>query len=91
MYDAVTKFTIPNPINRYALGSDDALKMNSDGSFTMYVQHSSPGADKEANWLPAPPGPFYLILRNFAPAPKVAEALESPATFPAPPPIIAIG
>jgi hypothetical protein len=34
------------------------LKRDADGGITLYVQHESPGADKESNWLPAPSGPF---------------------------------
>jgi hypothetical protein len=34
----------------------------------MYIQASSPGADKEANWLPAPKsGTFNLVVRDFWP------------------------
>jgi hypothetical protein len=58
MYDGVTRFTVPNPIGRYSLGSDDDIHKNADGSFTLNVQHDNPGPDKESNWLPAPDGPF---------------------------------
>jgi hypothetical protein len=61
MYDGVTKYSVPNSINRYYLGSMSDLKKNPDGSFTLYLQAESPGADKASNWLPAPKGPFYLI------------------------------
>ena len=77
MYDGITKLSVQNPINRYSLGSDNDLKKNPDGSFTMYLQADTPGPDKEANWLPAPEGPFYLMLRNYAPLPEVVEAMES--------------
>ena len=90
MYDSVTFYTAPNPINRYALGSDDNLAHNADGSITLYVQHDDPGPDKRSNWLPAPSGPFYLILRNYAPAPEVVRALQNPAAFQGPPPLIAV-
>ena len=43
MYDGVTRYTAPNPINRYTLGSDNDLKKNADGSFTLYLQHDNPG------------------------------------------------
>jgi hypothetical protein len=43
----------------------------------MYLQADTPGPDKEANWLPAPKGPFYLLLRNYAPVPEVVEIEES--------------
>jgi hypothetical protein len=87
-YDSATGYTIPNPINRYALGSDDQLKRNSDGSFTLYVQRDDPGTDREANWLPVSPGPFYLIIRVYAPVPEVAAALKNQTTFRGPPPLM---
>lgn len=68
MYDA-EGFQIPNPIDRYALGDRDVLDFNSDGSLDVYVQASTPGPDREANWLPAPTGPFGLCMRLYAPAP----------------------
>jgi hypothetical protein len=81
----------PNPINRYALGSDNQLRRNADGSFTLHVQPDNPGADREANWLPVSSGPFYLILRVYAPAPEIAAALENPPTFRGPPPLEPVG
>lgn len=91
LYDGVTRYTASNPINRYSLGSDDALTKNPDGSFTIALQHDNPGPDKEANWLPAPAGPFYLILRNYAPVPAVAQGLRNVGTFQGPPPVTPIG
>ena len=85
MYDGTTKLTVQNPINRYSLGSDNNLAKNADGSFTMYLQADTPGPDKEANWLPAPKGPFYLLLRNYAPVLEAVEALRNPNAFPMPP------
>ena len=85
MYDKVTNYTAANSINRYHLANYDTLKKNSDGSITMYLQTQNPGADKESNWLPTPPGSFYLIFRNYAPAPEVSEALKDRATFQGPP------
>jgi hypothetical protein len=86
-YDSATGYTIPNRIDRYALGSDDQLKRNADGSFTLYVQGDNPGADREANWLPVASGAFYLIIRVYAPAPETVASLNDPATFEGPPPI----
>jgi hypothetical protein len=51
--------SVPNPINRYFLGSDTPMKKNNDGSLTIYIQKDSPGVDKESNCLPAPAGPFF--------------------------------
>ena len=65
MYDGKTQFLIKNPINRYLINSPmlPGMKKNADGSLTLYIQKNSPGKDKEANWLPAPNGPIYLVMR----------------------------
>ncbi len=91
MYDSASGYTVDNTIGRYSLGSSDDLKKNADGSFTVYIQHDNPGPDKQSNWLPAPQGPFYVILRNYAPIPAVYERLKSPATFVAPPALVSQG
>ena len=51
----------------------DQFKRDADGGLTLLIQHESPGTDKEANWLPAPKGPFGMILRLYWPK---AEALD---------------
>jgi hypothetical protein len=58
-----------NPIGRYVVNSPlvDQLTRDLDGGFTLYVQHDSPGADKEANWLPVPAGKFNLTFRAYQP------------------------
>lgn len=67
MYDQ-QGFQISNPLNRFAIGDRDALAFNPDGSLDLYVQPASPGADKESNWLPAPPsGALGLTMRMYAP------------------------
>jgi hypothetical protein len=69
VYDGKTQMLINNPINRYLINSPmlPDLKTNSDGSLTIYIQKDSPGADKESNWLPAPNGPIYLVMRLYWP------------------------
>lgn len=69
MYDGKTQFLIDNPINRYLINSPmlPSLKKNADGSLTLYIQKDSPGAAKESNWLPAPNGPIYLVMRLYWP------------------------
>jgi hypothetical protein len=69
MYDGKTQLLIDNPINRYLINSPmlPAMKKNSDGSLTLYIQNKSPGKAKEANWLPAPDGPIYMVMRLYWP------------------------
>jgi hypothetical protein len=66
MYDA-GYFFVDNPLNRYTLSLRDKLKTNPDGSVDLYIQHESPGADKESNWLPAPADRFILMMRMYWP------------------------
>ena len=66
LYD-LDGYQVANPLNRFALSSWMPLKYNADGSLDLYFQNESPGADKEANWLPAPKTPFNLTLRMYAP------------------------
>jgi hypothetical protein len=69
MYDGNTQLLIDNPINRYLINSPMLanLKKNADGSLTIYMQQDSPGADKDPNWLPAPNGPIYVVMRLYWP------------------------
>ena len=90
MYDKLTNYTAANPINRYHLADYDNLKKNADGTITIYMQLENPGPAKESNWLPTPAGPFYLIFRNYAPAPDVTQALQDIKTFQGPPPVLPV-
>ncbi len=73
MYDP-QGYYVPNAINRYSLAMWMPLKYNPDGSLEMYIQAASPGGDKEANWLPAPPsGPFNLTVRIYWPTQAVLD------------------
>lgn len=78
MYDDDGYF-IPNTINRYAIGDRDKLKTNPDGSIDILIQHSSPGKDKESNWLPSPEGRFNLLLRMYWPKDELLHSQWSPA------------
>lgn len=69
MYDLPGRQLVANPISRHAIGSrTPGLKTNADGSIDIYLQSTSPGPDKEANWLPTTSkGPFYMVLRMYGP------------------------
>ena len=66
LYDS-DGFQVANSLNRFAVSSWMPFKYNPDGSLDLYFQNESPGTDKEANWLPAPKGPFNLTMRLYAP------------------------
>jgi len=51
-------FQVANELNRFAVSSWMPFNVNRDGSLDLYIQHDNPGKDNEANWLPAPEGPF---------------------------------
>jgi hypothetical protein len=72
MYDGKTQLLVENPLNRYLINSPmlPNMKTNADGSLTLYIQKDSPGKDKESNWLPAPNGPIYLVMRLYSPKPE---------------------
>jgi hypothetical protein len=74
MYDSTFNLT-PNPLDRYAIGNrTQGLKLDENGGLTIYIQHESPGKDKESNWLPCPPrGIFTLTFRAYWPDKEVAE------------------
>jgi hypothetical protein len=69
MYDLPQQLLVANPLDRYLINSPmlPTLKQDPDGGITLYFQHDSPGKAKESNWLPAPAGPFLVILRCYWP------------------------
>jgi hypothetical protein len=69
MYDAGTQLLVDNPIDRYVINSPmlPGLKRNADGSVTLHIRKDSPGPDEEANWLPAPAGPIFVVMRVYWP------------------------
>lgn len=77
MYDA-QGFQVPNPLNRFALGDRDPLRYNPDGSLDIYIQRESPGAEREANWLPSPDGVLGLTMRLYDPKPAALDGTWNP-------------
>jgi hypothetical protein len=75
MYNLPQRLLVANSINRYLINSPmlPDLKKDADGGLTVYVQNESPGKDKESNWLPAPAGPFLMVMRLYWPKPEVLD------------------
>ena len=73
MYSAPDQLLVANPLGRYLVNSPmlPKLKLDEDGGLTLLLQHASPGAVAESNWLPAPNGPFFAVLRIYLPKPEV--------------------
>ncbi len=69
MYDGKTQLFIDNPLDRYLLNSTmiDQFVRGDDGNLVLHISKDSPDKDLEANWLPAPDGPFYLVMRLYGP------------------------
>lgn len=82
MYDK-DYFFVANPLNRYSISARQDLKPNADGSIDLYIQNENPGADKEANWLPAPADRFILMLRMYWPKETNPSILDGTWKIPA--------
>jgi len=92
MYDGKTQLLIENPINRYLINSPmlPGMKKSADGSLTLYIQKDSPGKAKESNWLPAPDGPVYLVMRLYWPKTEAPSILPPGEGSWQPPAIVAV-
>ncbi len=85
-YDGVAGYLVENQIGRYLINSTTTgLLTGDDGSLTIHIQHDEPDTEEgRANWLPAPPGPFYLAMRLYWPEPEALDGTWQP------PPIVRI-
>lgn len=77
MYKQPESLLSDNPLNRYLLNSPmiPDFKLDNDGGVTLYIQNESPGKELEANWLPAPNGPFSMILRLYWPKQEALDGI----------------
>jgi len=88
LYELPSSLLSANRLNRYLINSPmlSSLVRDADGGVTLHVQHESPGAGLEPNWLPAPNGPFWMILRLYRPQ---ARAVDGRWTAPRAEPVAA--
>jgi hypothetical protein len=74
MYNLPQRLLVDNPIKRYSInGQTPGLKLGPDGALEIFIQAQTPGSDKESNWLPAPPGPFFFAARFYGPGPALID------------------
>ena len=75
MYGLPESLLVANPINRYLLNSPmlPQFRRDADGGLTFHIQHESPGPEREANWLPAPSGAFFIAMRLYWPQAAVLD------------------
>jgi hypothetical protein len=75
MYDLPEQFLVENPLHRYLINSPmlPQLSQDADGGYTIDITNASPGKQRESNWLPAPAGPFMLVLRCYYPKESVLD------------------
>ena len=80
MYELPSSLLTANPLNRYLLNSSMLPNLNrdQDGGLTLYFQRESPGKDNESNWLPAPNGPFFMVMRLYWPKPDALDGRWTP-------------
>lgn len=73
-------FLIPNTANKYSVSKWMNPKLNADGSLTIYLQPTSPGADKEINWLPTSGSipSMTPLMRLYWPLPPVLNGTWTP-------------
>jgi hypothetical protein len=77
LYELPSSLLSANPLQRYLINSPmlPQLKRDTDGGITLYLQHDSPGTEKDSNWLPAPTGPFFCVLRMYWPKPEAYDCI----------------
>ncbi|MGH6828823.1 MAG: DUF1254 domain-containing protein [Rhizomicrobium sp.] len=65
-------YFVDNPLHRYALGSaTDGLKRGEGGALDILIGKDRPS--DIANWLPAPSGPFALMMRAYLPGDEMRD------------------
>jgi hypothetical protein len=83
MYDSSYYF-YPNAQNKQTLSLRDKPVFNPDGSLDLYFSNVKPANVPEANWLPAPPDNFALMMRMYWPQERAPSILNGTWT---PPPV----
>ena len=93
MYHGGNQLLVQNPIDRYLINSPmlNAMRRNPDGGLTIHIQKDDPGAELRPNWLPAPNGPIYRVMRLYWPKTEAPSLLPIGQGAWRPPGILKLG
>jgi hypothetical protein len=77
LYAMPSRQLVPNPLERHLISSTvlPELQADADGGVTLHIRHEPPSTDLKTNWLPAPKGPFLLVLRLYSPKPDAVNGV----------------
>jgi hypothetical protein len=77
MYSLPQRLLVANPINRYLLNTPMMPNWvkDADGGYTFHIQNEAPAPDREVNWLPAPKGGFYMVMRLYVPSKEAQDGI----------------
>ncbi|MEH7275758.1 DUF1254 domain-containing protein [Neobacillus vireti] len=72
-------FMVENEIDRFSIGDrTEGLIIKEDGTIEIRIQKDKP-SEVDVNWLPAPEGIFYFMMRLYIPEQQVIEGKWVPA------------
>jgi hypothetical protein len=93
MYHSGNQLLVQNPINRYLINTPmlAGMRRNPDGGLTIHIQKDDPGAELRPNWLPAPDGPIYMVMRLYWPKTEAPSLLPIGQGAWRPPGIVKVG
>jgi hypothetical protein len=78
-YDELPYNLVENSIDRYVISDrTPGIRFNDDGSLDIYIQHAQPDTTLKNNWLPAPDGPFRMLLRTYIPGDPIMDGSYAP-------------
>ena len=74
MYRLPERLLVANAIDRFSIGgTTSGVVTADDGSLTLYISAQPPGPEQQSNWLPAPDGPFWMVMRNYGPGESILD------------------
>lgn len=93
MYHGGNQLLVQNPIDRYLINSPmlSGMRRNPDGGVTIHIQKDDPGEALRPNWLPAPDGPIYLVMRLYWPKTEAPSILPIGRGAWQPPGVVKLG